>query len=530
MISLNKFFALLSFSERMKFFYLFILTFVMAAIETLGVASILPFILVLSNTQAVETNVFLLTLYKISGSLGVSNIDQFRLVLGVAVFLLILSSFFIKIVTIYLQTRFALMWEFNISKRLIECYLHQPYLWFLNRNSSNLGSIILTEVNIVVTQILLPIINFLTQGTLVLLIFILLFLVNPASTLVVIMAFIIFYFIFFYFVKNILTYFGNLKLRANSERYKILSEIFGAIKEVKVGVLEERYINRFLKPAKDYVKSQSIAYLIGQTPRYFLEVIVFGALVVSLLVLILNDQNFSEIVPIITLYAFAGYRLMPALQQLYFSLTQLRFNNSSLDLLHRDLISLEYTKQSSHNNKNFISVNKSIVINGISFSYPNSKKLSLKNINLTIPAFTKVGIVGVTGSGKTTLVDLILGLLDATQGTLSVDKNEIKNENKRSWQKSIGYVPQQIYLSDASVAANIAFGIDIKNIDQKSLEKAAKIANLHDFIINELPKGYNTIIGERGVRLSGGQRQRIGIARALYHQPQIFILDEATCY
>ena len=147
---------------------------------------------------------------------------------------------------------------------------------------------------------------------------------------------------------------------------------------------------------------------------------------------------------------------------------------------------------------------------------------------MTIPAFNKVGIIGATGSGKTTTVDLILGLLDPSEGTLSVDGNVIDYNNKRSWQKSIGYVPQQIFLSDNSIAVNIAFGVNTKNIDYQAVEQAAKIANLHDFIIKEMPKQYNTIIGERGVRLSGGQRQRIGIARALYHKPQILILDEAT--
>jgi ABC-type multidrug transport system fused ATPase/permease subunit len=522
-----KMFQLLDLNEKKQALFLLILTLIMAILDTLGIASILPFISVVSNPQIIETNEYLLSVYKTSIDMGVTSKQQFLFIFGAVVFILLLFSLFFKVITIYFQTRFALMREYSIGKRLLEFYLHQPYIWFLHRNSSDLSKIILSEVNQVVINILIPMINLITQSILAFAILSLLILFNPILAFFAGLILIMSYLVIFYFVKNILFQFGHIRFQANSERFLIISEVFGATKDVKVRGLEQEYINRFSKPAEIYAKNQSSAYVIGQTPRYFLEAIAFGGLIILVLVLMLLGGSFEKIVPIIALYAFAGYRLMPALQQIYASSTQLRFSQSALYLLHKDLINLQQSKQIT-NNINIISINKSVELNDISFNYPNSKKFYLKNINLIIPAFTKVGIVGVTGSGKTTLVDLILGLLDPTKGTLSVDGIEIKNDNKRSWQRSIGYVPQQIYLSDASVANNIAFGIDIKNIDQQSLEKASKIANLHDFVKNELPYGYNTIIGERGIRLSGGQRQRIGIARALYHNPQIFILDEAT--
>ncbi len=173
-------------------------------------------------------------------------------------------------------------------------------------------------------------------------------------------------------------------------------------------------------------------------------------------------------------------------------------------------------------------LNHAITLNNIHYRYPNALRPALDGINLTIPTKSTVGLVGTTGSGKTTTVDLILGLLDAQKGTLEIDGQVITEHNCRAWQRSVGYVPQQIYLADDTVAANIAFGIEAKDIDQTAVERAAKTANLHEFVTNGLPKQYQTTVGERGVRLSGGQRQRIGIARALYHNPQVLILDEAT--
>ena len=236
--------------------------------------------------------------------------------------------------------------------------------------------------------------------------------------------------------------------------------------------------------------------------------------------------DFNNALPVISLYVFAGYRLMPALQGVYSSVAQLTFVGPSLNKLHDDLknIKLSNVKQDQSD----LYFNSSITLNNINYSYPNASRKSLKNISLTIPAKTTVGIVGTTGSGKTTIVDIILGLLEPQNGTLEVDNMVINQKNSKTWRKCIGYVPQHIYLADDTISANIAFGVDPINIDNNSVEKVSKIANLHNFVINELPQKYQTKIGERGVRLSGGQRQRIGIARALYHNPKVLVFDEAT--
>jgi ABC-type multidrug transport system fused ATPase/permease subunit len=208
------------------------------------------------------------------------------------------------------------------------------------------------------------------------------------------------------------------------------------------------------------------------------------------------------------------------------SFTQITFIGPSLKKLYDDLKNIEAVKENQ--DQGVFSFNKTITLNNICYNYPSSSRAALKDINLSITSKSTIGLVGVTGCGKTTTVDIILGLLEPQTGTLEVDGKIITKQNSRSWQRFIGYVPQHIFLADDTVAANIAFGVEPADISQAAVEKASKIANLHNFIIGELPKKYQTTIGERGVRLSGGQRQRIGIARALYHNPQLLILDEAT--
>ena len=207
-------------------------------------------------------------------------------------------------------------------------------------------------------------------------------------------------------------------------------------------------------------------------------------------------------------------------------MTQLTFVGPSIDKLHNDLKSLK--PLNINHDEDVLTFNKEINLHHIHYNYPNTSRTALKDINLTIPLKSTVGLVGSTGCGKTTTVDIILGLLEPQKGTLEVDGKVITKQNSRAWQRSIGYVPQHIYLSDDTIMANIAFGVEPKEINQDMIKKVSKIANLHQFVTDELPKQYQTIIGERGVRLSGGQRQRIGIARALYHNPKVLILDEAT--
>lgn len=500
---------------------------VMAFLDMLGVASILPFMAVLANPELVQSNAVLNTMFSISRHIGIHATDQFLFALGVLVFVLLVVSLTFKALTTYAQTRFAMMREYSIGKRLVEGYLHQPYSWFLSRHSADLGKSILSEVKQIIDNGILPLTILLAQSTVVLALLILLTIVDALLALSVGVVLGLAYAGIFAVMSGWLKRLGQVRSYANKERFTAVSEALGAAKEVKVGGLEQVYIQRFAKPAEIYAKGQATARVIGQVPRFALEAIAFGGMLLVILYLMAKSGSFDSALPIVALYAFAGYRLMPALQQIYQAFTQLRFAGPALDALHKDLNTLQVA-DAQQAQLSPLPLTQAITLSQVSYSYPNAPQAALKGIDLAIPAHSTVGFVGATGSGKTTAVDVILGLLEPQEGALKIDGQPVNAANRRQWQRAIGYVPQHIYLADDSVAANIAFGMNFKDIDLQAVERAAKIANLHEFVVSDLPQGYATMVGERGVRLSGGQRQRIGIARALYHSPQVLILDEAT--
>jgi len=526
MQTFKKILYLLTITERKYAGLLFIMIIIMALLDMIGVVSILPFIAVLTNPSLIETNLILNFMFQASSLIGVKNNEQFLFALGAFVFLLLIISLSFKALTSYAQVRFVQMREYSIGKRLLQSYLYQSYNWFLNRHSADIGKTILSEVQHIILNCISPLMELIAKSVIVIALIILLIVVDPKLAIIVGLTLAGTYWIIFYFVRKYLNRTGKQRFINNLLRFKIVSEAFSNIKMIKIRGLERTYIKCFSDSAEILARTQASSIVIGQLPRLILEALAFGGILLIILYIMKQTGSFNDTAPILSLYVFAGYRLFPALQQIYSSLTQLTFIGPALDKLYYDLKNIEPFKENF--SQEILTFNKAITLKNIYYSYPNTSRTALKNISLNIPAKSIIGLVGATGSGKTTTVDIILGLLEAQKGTLEVDGKVISKKNLRSWQRCIGYVPQHIYLVDDSVSANIAFGLDSKDINQEAIEKASRIANLHNFVKEELPKKYQTIIGENGIRLSGGQRQRIGIARALYHNPQLLILDEAT--
>lgn len=517
--------------ERRNAVLLFIMMLAMGLFEVVGVASVMPFIAVLAKPEVVETNQYLRTIYS---TLGFSTTNSFLLFLGGTVFVLMVGGLALKALTLWATARYVNMRNYSLSSRLMRGYLNRPYSFFLNRHSADLGKSVLSEVAYVIKGSLMPAMELVANAIISAFIIALVVVVNPVVALIALIVLGGAYALIYMLLRNTVSRLGNDRVSANRRRFQILQEAFGGVKDVKVLGLENGYIDSFQNPASRLAKTIANQKLISEVPQFAMQALVIGGMLILLLVLLVTrDGDLGTVLPLMALYALAGSRLNPALQTLYRAFTSLRFGKPALDILHQDLVSTGLVgampgASSAPEPAKVIRLHAELQLDEVTYTYPLAKRPSLLDLCLTISARTTVGLVGSTGAGKTTAVDLILGLLTPQRGELRVDGAPVTSDVIRAWQRNLGYVPQHIFLTDDTVAANIAFGIPVKEIDQEAVERSARIAELHHFVMQELPKGYQTLVGERGIRLSGGQRQRIGIARALYRDPDLLVLDEAT--
>ena len=499
----------------------------MALFEVLGIASIMPFLALIANPDSIQTTPLLKHAYELG---GFSNPRSFMFFFGAVVLgLLVVTNAFTALTT-WMLYLFSWMRNHTLSSRLLRKYLYEDYSFFLARNSTDLSSNILGEVAQVTNGILVPGITMIAKAIVAIAILGLLVVVNPliAAVLALVLggAYALVYIIF----RKRLSAGGARRVQTNATRYKVASEAFGGIKDIKLLGKEDGFLARYAGPSRDYALSQASGNSLATLPRYVMETVAFGGILVIALVLVATGKSIQGVLPLMGLYVLAGYRMMPALQQVFSGAATIRFNVAPLDILHQELGGVTHldSPQPPAAKESRLPFESEIELKDIGFAYDTARDPILRDFSLSIHANTTVGIAGTTGSGKTTVVDIIMGLLKTGHGELRVDGVTIDSGNVRAWQRNIGYVPQHIYLCDDTIAHNIAFGIPAEEVDMDAVQRAAIVANLHEFVSTDLPNGYSTVVGERGVRLSGGQRQRIGIARALYDNPSLLVLDEAT--
>lgn len=515
--------------ERKRFWFLVIITMLLSAVEAASVISILPFLQLLADPELVETQPILKYVYD---SLGFTSVNRFQVAAGIAVFIVTILGLTMKTLTVWMTIRFSMMRAYSLSARLLTGYLHQPYEWFLMRHSSELGAAILTEVDRVVRQAMLPAMRFVPELFSVVWLVLALCIIEPEIALIGAGLLGGAYICVFVVVRRLLTRLGQIEVKSNRTKFHVVQESTAGVKELKLMGLEGGFLKRFREASYRQAKVQTKTQVIGALPRYALEAIAFGGMILLILVLLIKtDAGLIGLIPTLGLIAATSMRLIPGLQQLYQRVTMVRNSQAVLSKIHKEMTGLnaeEQTKRSAREAIPSRSLTKVLELKNVQYQYPGADRPALNGLDMSISANSTVGIVGGTGAGKTTLIDIMLGLLDPNGGEMVVDGVAVTPDSRRSWQKTLGYVPQTIFLSDATIAENIAFGVPKSEIDVARVEAAAKTAALHDFIMQELPDGYESLVGERGTRLSGGQRQRVGIARALFHDPTTLIFDEAT--
>lgn len=522
----RKLFSLFDQTERRRFWILTGVMLLVAAAEIAGISAVLMLLNVLAAPETIQSSRTLSWLMQLS---GLESAFSFQIGLSILVLCVVMAGLTVKALGTYATIRFSLMRGYAISSRLLAVYLSQPYAWFLDRNSAELEKNVLTEVDGLVDRVVLPCLRLVANSLLVLAILGLLLMVDPLVTLFSGGVLGLGYGLIYLRFRGRLHRLGQVMMDAFENRFLVAQEATGGIKDVKLMGLEATYVRSYSAAARTAAQSGATMGAMSELPRFALEAITFGTMLALILLLLLKSGgNVTEIVPTLGVIAFSTMRLLPCLQQIYHALVALRGATAILDAIVADFRSTPALPLADAVRTEPLRLERALELDGVSFAYAQAEKPTLRGVDLTIPARTTVGIVGGTGAGKTTLVDLILGLLTPDEGELRVDGVRITPENMRAWQGTLGYVPQTIFLTDDTIASNIAFGVPKDEIDMAAVERAARIAALHDFVVSDLPQGYQTFVGERGVRLSGGQRQRIGIARALYRDPTLLIMDEAT--
>lgn len=498
---------------------LFVLIFIVSVFDVIGVASIFPFMSLVSDPNKMSE---MLAIQLMTDVLNISTDNQLIVTAGILLILILISTAVIRLITAYKQTMFVQSLEKTLSTRLLAAYLAKTYTWHLENNTGDIGKNILSEVNLVVNNFLISIINFFTQILLSFLILAVLFFINPILSGVLMLVGILSYLILFVLLRQNLVFYGEKRAEANTERYTIVNEALNAFREVELNALQNEYAKRFYKAADKLSKYQAKSQFIYIFPKYVLEALVFVAIIAVITLSTYEGNSIEAMLPTLALFALAGYKLLPAANQIYVAVSMIKYCHNALETIYT---ALEEYERLDHEHKHVSDVEfENIKLSDVSYSYNNSSVDVLHNINFTLFKGEMVSLVGTSGSGKSTIIDVMMKLMEPKTGSVKLNGNSFDRELVRGFRKIVGYVPQKVFLSDDKISNNITLSRDTRS--NVMLEKAIETAELSDFVAS-LPQTIDSVIGEGGDRISGGQRQRIGIARALYKNPQILVFDEA---
>ena len=498
----------------------------MALLEVVGIIAILPFMQMVADPSMVESNPGLKWAYD---AFGFETPRSMLIWMGVGIICLIALISLVSIVTNWLIQNAVWALAHRLSMKMLRQYMQLPYSFFLEGNTTTMIKKAISDISSLITGVLLASSQLFASLVMVGLILILLLMVQPVLAMLAIVIYGGLYLVIHLSRHSYLERLGSERLTALKARYISFTEALIGAKTIRVEGAGAMFLKRFEKASLEFSKIQPRFQLSNLIPRYLIELIAFGSIVGVVLYLLISDTALMEAIPLLSLFVFASYKLLPALNKVFVSMGAISHNLPVIDELYTDLKKRANMEPDVRaNTRQRLEFKNEITLHKISFQYESSDAPVLQDVSLKIEKGSRVGFVGSTGSGKSTLIDIVVGLLYPQQGSLHVDTTLITPENVAEWRKAIAYVPQDVFLYDDTILRNIAFGVSDELIDLERVIDSARKAHIHHFIENDLPTKYETVVGERGVRLSGGEKQRIGLARAFYRQPDVLLLDEAT--
>ena len=512
---------LLSKSQKRQLLILAVLLMIGMFFEMAGLGILVPSIGVMLNSDVGSKYPALKPLLNVLG-----NPSQLRLImLGLTT---MVSVYLVKTVFLaflgWKQSKFSAELTADLSCNLFSGYLKQPYAFHMQRNSAELLRNTQNEIN-QFASVSQSAITLTIELSLLVSVAFMLILVEPIGALIVTCFLGFSSFIFHRLTRNKLLNWGESRQFIEGKTNQHLLQGLGGVKDLKILGREDNFIHQFNVHNTNRAKITTKQYTLLQIPRLYLEFLAVLGMAGLIMVMVWQQKPLDLILPTLGIFVAAAFRMIPSVNRIMGSMQAIRYSRPVVNVLYDEFYLIRNTKETTPS-LNRLEYKNELVVNNLNFSYPNVPAKALENVTVTIKKGESIGFIGSSGSGKSTLVDNILGLLTPNSGTISLDGVDIEH-NLREWQNQIGYVPQSIYLTDDSLLHNVAFGISPEDIDMDAVQEAIKAAQLDEFI-EGLPEGIHTMVGERGVRLSGGQRQRIGIARALYHDPHVLVLDEAT--